>query len=382
MTGREKEKLEMKRLAVLTLMILSVAATLLAANFQKEVEASPGESLSVELRGGSIEVVGWNRDAVRVDATISGREVSDSDIQVRRTRRGVEIDDRGSRRRGNTRVELRVQVPERFNLDLRTMGGTIAVENVSGSLEGKTMGGELRLSRLAGDLSMVTHGGNITLRDSNLNGSVKTMGGQVLLDNVSGDVKGNSMGGNVVYRNVRRPDGTSTGKSVQISTMGGEINVAEAPDGAELSTMGGNIRVQSARGFVKAKTMGGTIRLAAVDGWVDATTMGGNVEVKMVGNPSQGDRHVNIDSKGGDIELVVPAGLDMDIDIQIAFTRNSSKKYEIRSDFPLQTTTSPEWDSSHGTPRRIIQGRGKTGSAKHKIRIRTINGDVKLVKGK
>ena len=79
----------MKRLAVLTLMILSVAATLLAASFQQEIGASPGETLSVELRGGSIEVVGWNRDAVRVDATISGREVSDDDIRVRRTARGV-----------------------------------------------------------------------------------------------------------------------------------------------------------------------------------------------------------------------------------------------------------------------------------------------------
>ncbi|MFN2441286.1 MAG: hypothetical protein ABR517_01245 [Thermoanaerobaculia bacterium] len=371
----------MKRINAFTIVILMTAAAMTAATLQKELPASAGETLSVELRGGSIEVVGSSRNTVRVDATISGKEVGDADLEVRRTRGGVEVSDRGTRHRGNSRIHVRIEVPRSFDLDLETMGGTISVENVHGSITGKTLGGELRLARLDGELSMVTHGGNITLRDSNVDGSVRTMGGQVLLDNVSGDVKGTSMGGNVVYRNVSRPDGTSTGKSVQISTMGGHINVAEAPDGAELSTMGGNVRVRNARGFVKAKTMGGTITLDAVDGWVEATTMGGNVGVKMVGNPEQGDRHVRIDSKGGDIELSVPAGLDMDIDIQIAFTRNSSRKYEIRSDFPLQVTTSPEWDSSHGTPRRIIQGRGKSGSGKHKIVIRTINGDVKLTRG-
>lgn len=370
----------MKRLA-LTILAFMIAAPLAAAGLRREVQASPGERLTVELRGGSIEITGSNRTSVLVEATIGGRDAEDVDIEVRRTGRGVEITQEHSRRSHRSRIDLRVEVPQRFDLDLDTLGGTIGVSNVHGTLEGRTMGGNLTLSRLEGTLDMTTHGGNITLRDSTVDGEVTTMGGQVLLENVRGDVEGTSMGGNVVYRNVTARNGQSTGKAVRISTMGGAVNVEDAPEGAELSTMGGNVHVGRARGFVKAKTMGGRIDIDAVDGWVEATTMGGPVRVVMVGNPAQGDRHVMIDSKGGDIELTVPAGLDMDVDVQIAFTRDSSRQYGIRSDFPVQTTSSPEWETGHGTPRRIIQGRGKIGSGRHKVVIRTINGDVKIRRG-
>lgn len=370
----------MKRLAIPLLTIL-LAAPLTATELRREVQASPGERLTVELFGGSIEITGSNRGSVLVEATIGGRDAEEAGIQVRRTARGVEIVQEHQRRSHRSRIDLRVQVPRRFDLDLQTLGGTIGISNVQGTLEGQTMGGNLNLSALEGTLDMTTHGGNIVLRDATVDGEVKTMGGQVLLENVRGDVKGTSMGGNVVYRNVTTRDGRSTGKAARITTMGGAIDVEDAPEGAELSTMGGNVHVGKARRYVKAKTMGGRIDIDAVDGWVEATTMGGHVAVTMVGNPAQGDRHVEIDSKGGDIDLTVPPGLEMDIDVQIAFTRDSRRQYSIRSDFPIQTTTSPEWETSHGTPRRIIQGRGRTGSGKHKVVIRTINGDVKIRRG-
>ena len=225
---------------------------------------------------------------------------------------------------------------------------------------------------------MSTHGGDIELSDSIVDGSVTTFGGDVTLQDVSGDVKGTSMGGDVVYRNVARRDGTGTGKAVHIATMGGDVEVSNAPDGAELSTMGGEIEVESARRFVKAKTMGGSIDIAAVDGWVEATTMGGDITVTMVGNPAAGDRHVLLDSRGGEIELVVPAGLDMDIDVQIEVTKNSRRSYEIESDFPLQISAPADWSYGEGNPRRVIRGKGTTGSGKNKIVIRTVNGDVRI----
>ena len=88
-------------------------------------------------------------------------------------------------------------------------------------------------------------GGDITVAESTMDGSLKTMGGVVRIQNVVGDVKGSSMGGNVSYKNVRRRDGQTAspehlgkGKgdinpdTVQISTMGGDIEVKDAPEGA------------------------------------------------------------------------------------------------------------------------------------------------------
>src|SRR6185436_19983527 len=162
---------------------------------------------------------------------------------------------------------------------------------------------------------------------------------------------GHSMGGNVEYRNVTDREGSSTGEVVKITTMGGEIDVDSAPHGAEVSTMGGDIRIHSAGEYVKAKTMGGDISIDKVDGAIKAETMGGDVDVTMVGNPAEKNRDVLLSSKGGDITLVVPAGLSMDVDIRLAYTRDSrhdSKSYRIESDFELKEERSKEWDDEYG----------------------------------
>lgn len=369
----------MKNLMILMMAALA-AAPLAGAPLERTLDAKPGELLEINILGGSIEVSGWERNQVSVEITESGRDSDASDIEIKRTAKGISITQSPQRRQARRDLDVEVHVPSRFDLEIDTMGGSITVTGVEGKLGGRTMGGELELTRVGGTLAMSTHGGDVTLRDATVDGSVTTMGGEVLFENVVGDVKGTSMGGNVVYRNVTSRTGASTGKAVHITTMGGEIEVSTAPEGAELSTMGGDIEVGTARRYVKAKTMGGSIDIASIDGWVEARTMGGDVDVVMVGNPAQGDRHVTIDSKGGEIELTLPAGLEADFDVQIAFTKNSKRNYEITSDFPLQTTVSPEWQYGGGDPRRVIQGRGKTGSGKNKIVIRTINGDVKISK--
>jgi len=221
-------------------------------------------------------------------------------------------------------------------------------------------------------------GGSVTLKKSDVDGSVKTMGGEVLLEDVTGDVRPSSMGGKVRISNVTRRSGVVEGKEVDISTMGGEINVDDAPKGAVLSTMGGAIHVRSAGGFVRAKTMGGEIRLEAIDGGMDATTMGGPVEATMTGDPSSGDRSVALTSMGGNITLAVPASLSMAIDIELAYTEGHEGDYDITSDFPLSREVSPTWEREHGSPRKVIHGTGTVGGGKNRVTIRTVNGNVVL----
>jgi hypothetical protein len=109
--------------------------------------------------------------------------------------------------------------------------------------------------------------------------------------------------------------------------------------------------------------------------------MGGDVDVRMVGDPNQGARDVEITSMGGDIFLTVPAGLSMDIHIEVSRTRNSAKTPQIITDFPLQQRESDTWSTDEGTPRKITYGTGQVGGGRHRVRIKTINGDVHLKKG-
>ncbi len=126
-------------------------------------------------------------------------------------------------------------------------------------------------------------------------------------------------------------------------------------------------------------SMGGGI---AIDGWVRAETMGGDVDVTMVGDPAKGRRDVDLSSKSGDITLIVPADLSMDVHVTLAQTRNAHKTYRIISDFSLDQEESKEWDYDNGTPRKYIYATGSIAAGKNKITIETINGDVYLKKGK
>ena len=365
----------------LLVMVVAVSAALSAETRQREFPVKAGQCLDVDVRsGGTITVTGWEREQVLVTVKIHEGDEADWGIEMKAVEGGVEVKSRASSGNRRHSPEFTFQVPRRFDLKLRTMGGEIVLKDVEGDISGKTMGGKLELSGLKGKLALETMGGEVTLKDSRVDGFAKTMGGRVLFENVAGDVKGSSMGGNVVIVNTRGNRGDAAGNVVRISTMGGEINVADAPLGADVQTMGGDIQIKSAGKFVKAKTMGGDIELNQVDGRIDATTMGGDVDATIVGDPGQGDKGAVLTSMGGDITLTVPEKLDMTIDIELVFTKNGHHDFTIKSDFPVQTETSKEWDDSHGTPRKTIFGKGKTGSGKNRIVIRNVNGNVTLRK--
>jgi len=298
----------------------------------------------------------------------------------------------GSRHQ-NADVDLDIRVPSRFDVALDSMGGGFEVDGVKGTFSGETKGGSLTLHDVDGDAKLTTMGGEIRVTDSTLDGSLHTMGGAVTIENVLGDVKGSSMGGDVRYKNVRRKDGNIASPSrgdgsvpaadvtpdtVQISTMGGAIHTEDAPEGAYVMTMGGDIEIKSARRFVRAKTMGGDIAVDSVDGWVKATTMGGNIDVTVTG--SGGD--VTLTSMSGNVVLHVPPGFGMKLDLEVAFTKNSRKEYSIAASGGDPQTVSPDWDYSHGSPRKYIRKSGSVNGGSHAVTVKTVNGDITVSEGR
>ncbi|MFZ0453697.1 MAG: hypothetical protein WCE54_23115 [Ignavibacteriaceae bacterium] len=350
--------------------------------FHKEFNVEEGKTLDINLNsGGSISIEGWNKNIVSADIESQRDNLDDYDITFNKTNAGIEVESDIKYGSNNNNLHFIFKVPAKFNLKIDSKGGAIKIKKVNGTISGQTMGGALDLGELKGDLDLKTMGGAIRLYDSEVDGKVHTMGGAVEITNVKGDVKGSTNGGAVVMKNVTSKPGKGSGNVITVSTMGGGIDVDEAPSGADLKTMGGGINVKSAKRFVKARTMGGSIDIENTDGAIDAETMGGDINTEMVGDPNQGDRNVTLSSKGGDITLIVPDGLSMDIDITLAFTKNHEGDYKIYSDFPINQETTADWSHKHGSARKFIYGKGKTGDGKNKIKIETINGDVYLKKG-
>jgi DUF4097 and DUF4098 domain-containing protein YvlB len=348
---------------------------------QKALNTSPGKKLDVDLKyGGAIHISGWDKNQVSITARFENGDINLWNIDLKETGEGVSLrtDYSGEKHKIHGPSSFEIQVPSKYNLELRTAGGGISIAGVEGKITGKTMGGELKLSRLKGFIDLKTMGGEISLTDSDIDGKVSTMGGRVMLENVVGDIDGSSMGGNVIYKNVKTRSGNSTGKEVNIRTMGGAIDVNDASHGAKVSTMGGDIHIASAREYVTAKTMGGKIVVDSIDGWIEATTMGGDIRVTMTGDPNKGKRDVTLTSMGGDITLNVPAGLSMDIDLKLSFTEKYSKKCKITGSMNIKQETTDKWETDKGTPRKTISGTAKTKDGKNKIIIKTINGNIDI----
>lgn len=372
--------------------LLTCGTAVQAIEGSKKVPAGSGGKLVLDLdAGGKVRISGTGGSAVEV--VYSGACSPPCEVNVEESGGAVRVTN-GFEKRGrssNSDLEFDIKVPARFDIEIESMGGGLSIDDVDGTFTGKTMGGELTLKNVRGEAKLTTMGGEIRLNDSELDGFLKTMGGEVTFENVVGDVRGTSMGGNVRYKNVKSRGGRSASPdhikasggdvdpdTVQISTQGGEVEVEEAPEGAELFTMGGDISVNDARKFVRAKTMGGDVKINSVDGSVDATTMGGNIDVHVTG--SGGD--VELTSMAGDIDLAIPAGFGMDLDIELAFTRNSEKNYKITAPGGLKATVTPEWDHSQGTPRKYIRMMGAVNGGGQKVKIRTTNGNVDLNEGR
>ncbi len=366
-----------KCFAVLFLVAVAFGA-LSAGAFEREIPVRSGSLLEFDLKtGGSITIRGWSSESVQVSADVSGRSAENVDLKVEEHDGGVLISTRylEERRSQNTSIHLDVRVPSLFNVKISSMGGGVTIDGVEGTFSGKTMGGELDLSNLKGELHLTTMGGEIRLTNSDVDGTVKTMGGKALVEDVFGNVKVTSMGGAVTRRRVTRTNGESIGEQVNINTMGGDIDVSDAPFGADVHTMGGDITIDSASDTVKAKTMGGDIRLREIDGSVNATTMAGDVQVTVRGN-----HDVDLTSMHGGITLILPDGDDFAIDIELDYTKNSSRNYKIISDFPIDQTESADWDYDRGSPRKTIHATGTVGGGSRRVVIRTVNGNVYLKK--
>lgn len=165
---------------------------------------------------------------------------------------------------------------------------------------------------------------------------------------------------------------------IVIDKDGGDIQLDDAPGGAHVTTGGGAIIVGHSGGAVTAQTGGGDIDISEAEGSADATTGAGSVSINLVG---EGAHPVNITSGQGDVEVVLPANANATLDLETAYTERYGRHTKIKGDWPLDVTETQDWDDSHGAPRKYVRVKQNIGKGGPLIRIRTVNGDIRLKRG-
>ena len=208
----------------------------------------PGGELIIDADFGSVRIETATTDKVEILVEKQRREGTEDearrafeDVEVTTEQRGndvhVRVDHSRWLGRNGMSIEMKVQVPYTYNLNIETAGGSIIIADLDGEIGAKTAGGSIRIGATQGDVNARTLGGSIRIGPTEGGVSAKTLGGSIDIGDAKGDVSA--------------------------QTMGGSIRVGRTEGDLTAYTMGGNITVESATGKVSAKTLGGKVRVGS-----------------------------------------------------------------------------------------------------------------------
>jgi hypothetical protein len=176
--------------------------------FDTTVAIAATPSLSIDLEtGGAVRIVGGPSKVVRVRVSERGRLCTDCAVAVTHSGTSVQVKTRRGTANGRAaNLEVEIEVPVQCNVDLSSVGGSVEIEGIDGTLTGTTHSGALSLRRISGAVELQTRRGDVTLRESYVSGALRTLDGRVLFEDVGGSVVGTSAKGRVILRRVERSD--------------------------------------------------------------------------------------------------------------------------------------------------------------------------------
>ncbi len=314
---------------------MAVADAVVEDNIERLFQVAPGGGLMVDADRGAIEV--RTADSDRVDVKIERKVKKDGkwsveevledfvitfdqsdDGVVIRAKYDRENHRRWSRERNRLKVKFLITVPQQYNVDLKTSGGSISVEDLEGEVRGQTSGGGLRFGSIKGPVWGRTSGGSIKLEGTQGDADVKTSGGGITIGSVAGVV--------------------------------------------EAKTSGGSIRIDKATGRVNAKTSGGSITVEEVMGGINAKTSGGSIKAYISRQPEE---DCSLETSGGSVTAYLVEDIGIDVE---ARTSGGS----VSTDVPITTVVQGK------VRKNRLQGAINGGGPL--LKLRTSGGSIRLHK--
>jgi hypothetical protein len=295
-----------KYFLVLSLIAISAAVK---AQFDKEpyiTKSLSNQSIQiakVQTSGGSIAVAGVSAGDAKIEVYITGNNgmvnLSKDEIQ-KRLEENYELkisvdgntlnayakqkhDDWDWKRALN--ISFKVYVPKNVSTDLSTSGGSIHLNDLSGTQKFRTSGGSLHVDNVSGKIDGGTSGGSIHLSNSGDDIDLHTSGGSIEAKNCKG--------------------------KLELETSGGSLNLSDLDGTIDASTSGGHIDADNIKGQLNASTSGGSIKMTNIAASLETSTSGGNINVEI----SSVGKYVKISNSGGGIDLQLPANKGYDLDL-------------------------------------------------------------------
>jgi hypothetical protein len=125
----------------------------------------------------------------------------------------VRFADDNQANRDKVRLNFKVAVPRKFNLDFRT-GGSATVNDVDGTVKASTLGGSLTVKNVTGSLTASSKGGALTVGDVGGDLEARCEGGSTTVGRVGGRVVMTGEGGSLSIKEAAAIDATVMAGSV------------------------------------------------------------------------------------------------------------------------------------------------------------------------
>lgn len=183
---------------------------------EKSFSVKPGGLLNFDSDLANVEIATSDTDAVRVEFTREFKVDTAQEASDLRNRLSVEMaesdntvkvtvrftDDRQQRDRNKVRLDFRITMPRKFNLDLRT-GGSAKVGDLDGTAKASTLGGSLTLGSVTGLVIATSKGGSLSIGDVGADLEARSYGGSATIGRVNGRVTAIAEGGSVSIEEAR-----------------------------------------------------------------------------------------------------------------------------------------------------------------------------------
>lgn len=250
-------------LTAATLLMCALSTAVFAKDINETFDVSAGGTLNLRTQAGSLKIETHDSNTVILEVETDGE--SADDFEITHSSNGTDLEIKGelkSRKRwvNNLRIKFKLTVPNEYNLDMHTSGGSINIQDLTGNIDAHTSGGSITVGSVKGKVELHTSGGSINTEaiygplDAHTSGGsinvtfaeqltedaeLDTSGGSInayLIDNIEIDIDASTSGGRV------RSDFTVDGR-VKKRSIRGKIN-GGGPE-LKLHTSGGSVSIRS-----------------------------------------------------------------------------------------------------------------------------------------
>jgi len=240
---------------LLALLLAVPAHAQVTQDFHRTVPLTANGRVSLDNVNGNVEITGWDRNEVQIDAVKKARDqqrLDEARIEVETGSDYVKVHTQYPHDHNNNNpasVHYTLHVPQSARLDeISLVNGSLTVQKVMGAVDARLVNGKANISDLSGEATISSVNGTIDANYASLNNvreiRLKSVNGSVELGlpaSPNADVKASTVNGSIKSDFPLTVQGSFAGHNISGTLGSGGTRI-------ELSNVNGSIHIGSGRG--------------------------------------------------------------------------------------------------------------------------------------